>query len=258
MEQREAAEAAMEAMEAMEAAAEEGGEAEGEGGEAAEERIDAAMMERFHSILPYSGPTIPDYIKARLANRGAANSGVANRRVANQRSPYPARRPVRRPARKQPFSSSMNRRRLLLKRPATGRSAGATMPVEGGEGLMYQLTQTGSKVWDTLTKVFVKEAETGLAGRGMKDLLEEVADSLAEELMHQLDPDGCLQKLLCHLQERSSDSLTPEEGVLASVFLFRRPHAQCTDDHFPFCFISVQQLEALLPPAPQMNTNAIP
>lgn len=253
-EQREAAEALMEAMEAEEAAAEaEGGEGDAEVAEGSE---------RLYSILPYSGPTLPDSIKARLANRRKATP-----RVDSQR----ARRPVRRPL--QPIipnqrrhPSRIHRRRLLLKRPAQtpitnaevmGRAATVATP-EGGGGMMGLLAHTGNLVLELVKRFFQKDVQAGSVGREMKDLLEEAADILTEELLEQLDPDGCLQKLLCHLQERPSSSLTPEEGVLATVFPLRRPQARCAADHFQQCVLSVEQLEALLPPAPSRNTNAIP
>lgn len=253
-EQREAAEALKEAMEAEEAAAEaEGGEGDAEAAEGSE---------RVYSILPYSGPTLPDSIKARLANR---------RKATRREDSYHARRPVRRPMppiipNQRHYPSRLERRRLLLKRPAQkpisntevmGRAATVVTP-EGGGGVMGVLAHTGNLVLELVKRFFLKDVQAGSVGRDMKNLLEEAADTLTEELMQQLDPDGCLQKLLCHLQERPTSSLTPEEGVLATVFPLRGPHAQCTADYFQQCVLSVEQLEALLPPAPSRNTNAIP
>lgn len=240
-------------MEAEEAAAEaEGGEGEAEVAEAAE---------RIYSILPYSGPTIPDSIKARLANRRQAT-----RRVDTQHSRRPTRRPLQ-PIipNSRPYSSRIHRRGQLMKRqgqsPLTntavvGRAATVATP-EGGEGVMGMLAHTGNLVLELVKKFFLKGVEAGSVGRSMKDLLEEAADTLTEELMQELDPDGCLQKLLCHLQERPNSSLTPEEGVLATVFHLRGQHGRCAGDHFPRCALSVAQLEALLPPAPARSTNAI-
>ncbi|XP_050729860.1 uncharacterized protein LOC127005202 [Eriocheir sinensis] len=256
-EQREAAEAMKEAMEAA---------AEAEGGEGDAEVAEGS--ERFYSILPYSGPTLPGSIKARLANRRKATGHPqATRRVDSQH----ARRPVRRPLQpiipnQRRYPSRMHKQRLLMNRRAQtpitdaevmGRAATVVTP-EGGGGVMGLLAQTGNLVLELVKRFFLKDVQAGSVGREMKDLLEEAADTLTEELMQQLDPDGCLQKLLCHLQERPSISLTPEEGVLATVFPLRWPHARCAADHFQQCVLSVEQLEALLPPAPSRNTNAIP
>lgn len=240
----------MEAMEAEEAAAE--AEEGGHGGEGAEER--------FHSILPYSGPTVPDHIKARLANRR-----VASRRVASQHRPQSPRRPIKPVTRtSRPYPSRSNGRRTVQKRSdewnegVMGRSAATAMPVEENEGVMGLLARTGYQVLEHLKKFLLKEVQTGAVGKGMKNFLEEAADFLTEEVIQELDPDGCLQKLLCQLQERSHDSLTPEEGVLTSVFRVKRPQEQCAASYFPLCVLNVKQLEALLPPVPPRNTNAIP
>ena len=47
---------------------------------------------------------------------------------------------------------------------------------------------------------------------------EEVMDEAVWRLMEYIDQDGCLLKLLCYLQEKSVDALTPEEGQLMDLF----------------------------------------
>lgn len=239
-----------------------------------EEAIEAGeaeppVMERYSAILPFAeGEKKTGSAKERIGNRR-----VANRRVDGEHAFRPgSRRPVRPPIRplmptSRPYPSRIHRRRMLIKRPTAapqingaveGRAATAVTPAEGGEGVMGLLAHTGNVVLEVLKKFFLKEVEAGAAGWEMKELLEEAADSLTEVLMQQLDPDGCLQKLLCHLQERSSSSLTPEEGVLTAVFSVRRQSAQCTEDRFPRCVLSVEQLEKLLPPATPRTTSATP
>ncbi|KAK8383858.1 hypothetical protein O3P69_015952 [Scylla paramamosain] len=48
--------------------------------------------------------------------------------------------------------------------------------------------------------------------------VEEVLEEAVVRLIERLDDDGCLVKLLCHLQEKPQGTLSPEEGQLASLF----------------------------------------
>ncbi|XP_063610401.1 uncharacterized protein LOC134784295 [Penaeus indicus] len=58
-------------------------------------------------------------------------------------------------------------------------------------------------------------------GRSVDPDTEENADegkNLLLSTVGQLDPDGCILKMLCHLQTRSHSSLMPEENVLVDMF----------------------------------------
>ncbi|XP_037793455.1 uncharacterized protein LOC119588904 [Penaeus monodon] len=58
-------------------------------------------------------------------------------------------------------------------------------------------------------------------GRSVDPDTEEDADegkNLLLSTVGQLDPDGCILKMLCHLQTRSHSSLTPEENLLVDMF----------------------------------------
>ncbi|XP_037793465.1 uncharacterized protein LOC119588915, partial [Penaeus monodon] len=58
-------------------------------------------------------------------------------------------------------------------------------------------------------------------GRSVDPDTEQDADegkNLLLSTVGQLDPDGCILKMLCHLQTRSHSSLTPEEDLLVDMF----------------------------------------
>lgn len=71
------------------------------------------------------------------------------------------------------------------------------------------------------------------------------------ELVQQMDENGCLQKFLCHLQESSHDTSTPEEDILDSLFLAEAPGCS---QQFPACRLQPAQLtEAFMHMGPLYN-----
>lgn len=115
------------------------------------------------------------------------------------------------------------------------------------------MIEVGKHILWLLKKLFLKEAQKEAVAKEMA----EVVDQLTKDLMQQLDEDGCLQKLVCYLQEKPKDALTNEEKMLQLFFPLRQPHTACTDAQFPRCFLSASELDNLLTRAPTTTTNMI-
>ncbi|XP_045106330.1 uncharacterized protein LOC123501534 [Portunus trituberculatus] len=72
---------------------------------------------------------------------------------------------------------------------------------------MYKRSLATATPEDNLTETLTEGEE-----------MEEVLEAAVVRLIERLDDDGCLVKLLCHLQDKPQDTLSPEEGQLANLF----------------------------------------
>lgn len=69
--------------------------------------------------------------------------------------------------------------------------------------------------------------------------VEEAMEEAMRELLEELNEDRCLQKLLCHLQERPQKTLTPGEGILAGLL---PAEASGCSGRFPKCSLQTEEL----------------
>lgn len=84
--------------------------------------------------------------------------------------------------------------------------------------------------------IYIREASWG------ESEIEEAMEEAVRELVRQMDEDGCLQKLLCHLQESLSDPEAPEDSLDG---LFPAEAPECTQQ-FPACPLTAAQLTEVL------------
>ena len=226
--QREEAEAEAEA-EAAALAAEEAEEEEEEEEEEADERGEKGQR---YQILPYHRPAIAPVINPR------PNIRRSSHHPSYPFYPHETNRQAR-PSRPQsaPYRRRINKRSLA-----------------GSGGVFGSVVDAGKNIMWLLKRVILKEVPKEAVAKEMKMII----DTLTEDLMLQLDVDGCLQKLMCHLQDKPKDNLTPEEDMMLLFFPIHHPHAACTDQHFPNCYLSAPKLDTLLTTTPKTASNIIP
>ncbi|XP_063888366.1 uncharacterized protein LOC135115476 [Scylla paramamosain] len=117
-----------------------------------------------------------------------------------------------------------------------------------------EVYEAGKHILWLLKRVFLKETRKEAAAKE----IAQVIDALKEDLIHRLDKDGCLQKLVCHLQEKPKEEMTPEEDMMQVFFPVSQTPEPCAPQRFTRCLVSADALDDVLKTTPKNNMNILP